>query len=284
MKSKLIKLAACLGIFAFAFNVNAEVTDSTTITIKDGNNSSNAAATVGTVEAPVYEVAVIWNDLTFNWVYDEEENSFGWAPVPICYGIEATEQNVQDALQRGEEVYTDIDCSERVYSYSAAASEYYILDHRETTVIGIEDISQNGQIVPSIAWAADDKYSDVKANFSYVGEGCVLIPTAAALDYAKEYGAVIYSDNACQTVSTATEFAANSMYTVAKKMVDLTNGEIPDSGRNSAAGSSGVDGLSFHLKGFARNQYFVHLGLEGGDVTPTAGDKIGTITVSIRAK
>ena len=96
MKKKLFKILTGLCIFAFAITVNAEVQDSATInSTETGKNLTDATVTVGTVEAPVYEVAVIWNDLTFNWVYDSETNDFGWKPVPICYNIGATEENVK---------------------------------------------------------------------------------------------------------------------------------------------------------------------------------------------
>lgn len=285
MKNKLFKLIAGLGVFAFAFTVNAEVTDSTTINVAEGQTSSNATATVGTVETPVYEVVVIWNDLTFNWVYDSETNDFGWAPVPICYGIDPTEENVQDALDRGEKVFTDRACESRTYNYNSETAEYYILDERKSTSIGIEDISQNGQIIPSISWKADTKYADVNANFTYTGEGCTLIPTEAAFNYVKSEGKTLYNSNTCETTVNSEGFIKNSYYVIANTTLPLASGEdIPDTGRQSAAGTMGVDGITFPLKDFTRNQYYVQLALDGGETTPTTGDTIGTITVSIKTK
>lgn len=285
MKNKLIKIMTGLGVFALALTVNAQETDSTTInSTVAGSNSSNATVTVGTVEAPVYEVAVIWNDLTFNWVYDSETNDFGWKPVPICYNIDATEENVQGVLDSGSKVFTNDTCTERAYSYSSEATAYYVLDERTTTTIGIEDMSQNGQIVPSIEWNADEKYEDVTANFSYTGEGCVVLPSEAAFNYAKELGKQLYNGNTCETTVNSEGFIQNNYYVMANTTLPLTGKEIPDNGRQSAAGSMGVDGISFPPTEFTRNHYYVHLALEGGSTTPTTGDAIGTITVSIRAK
>lgn len=285
MKNKLIKIMTGLGVFALALTVNAQETDSTTINwTVAGSNSSNATVTVGTVEAPVYEVAVIWNDLTFNWVYDSETNDFEWKPVPICYNIDATEENVQGVLDSGSKVFTNDTCTERAYSYSSEATAYYVLDERTTTTIGIEDMSENGQIVPSIEWNADEKYEDVTANFSYTGEGCVVLPSEAAFNYAKELGKELYNGNTCETTVNSEGFIQNHYYVMANTTLPLTGTEIPDNGRQSAAGSMGVDGISFPSTEFPRTHYYVHLTLEGGSTTPTTGDAIGTITVSIRAK
>ena len=286
MKSKLFKLISGLGVFAFALSVNAQVTDTTTIDFSgSGQTSSNATATVGVVETPVYEVAVIWNDLTFDWVYDEETNEFGWAPAPVCYGIDSSEENVQSVLASGGKVFSNDACSNIVNSYSTDVTQYYVLEERESTVIGIEDDSKNGQIVPSISWEADEKYADVTAHFSYTGEGCVLLPTEAAFNYAKESGHKIYNENTCETEANADTFTTDSYYVNAVTRFDLpSTGELPDNGRNSGAGSAGVDGVTLPPIGFNKNYYFVHLALEGGETTPEEGDTIGTITVSIRVK
>lgn len=285
MKKKLFKILTGLCIFAFAITVNAEVQDSATInSTETDKNFTDATVTVGTVEAPVYEVAVIWNDLTFNWVYDSETNDFGWKPVPICYNIGAAEENVKDALDNGKKVFTNNTCTERAYSYNSDATEYYVLEDRTTTTIGIEDMSQNGQIVPSIEWNADEKYEDVTANFSYTGEGCVVLPSEAAFNYAKELGKQLYNGATCETTVNSEGFIQNNYYVMANTTLPLTGKEIPDNGRQSAAGSMGVDGISFPPTEFPRTHYYVHLALEGGSTTPTTGDAIGTITVSIRAK
>lgn len=285
MKKKLFKILTGLCIFAFAITVNAEVQDSTTInSTETDKNFTDATVTVGTVEAPVYEVAVIWNDLTFNWVYDSETNDFGWKPVPICYNIGAAEENVKDALDNGKKVFTNNTCTERASSYNSDATEYYVLEDRTTTTIGIEDISENGQIVPSIEWNADEKYKDVTANFTYTGEGCVLVPSEAAFNYVKEQGQPLYNGDTCETSINAEGFINDMYYVKSITSMPLTGNEIPDNGRQSGAGSMGVDGITFPPVGFTRNYYFVHLALEGGSTIPTTGDAIGTITVSIRAK
>lgn len=286
MKSKLFKLISGLGVFAFALSVNAEVTDTTTIDLTgEGQTSSNAVATVGTVETPVYEVAVIWNDLTFDWVYDEEKEEFGWAPTTVCSGIGFDEEYIESAIARGEELFVNDTCSERIYEYNPDARGYYVLSERKTATIGIEDMSQKGQIIPSISWEADEKYADVDADFSYTGEGCVLLPTDAAFNYAKENGHKIYNENTCETEASVDVFATDSYYVNAVTSFDLpSTGELPDNGRISGAGTAGVDGVTLPPIGFNKNYYFVHLALEGGETTPEEGDTIGTITVSISVK
>lgn len=286
MKEKIFKILTVVSLFGLALSVNA--TDSATLdSVETGSNSTNADAVVGTVETPVYTVAVIWNDLTFDWVYDEDTNEFGWAPAPHCNQISSERENVEGAINSGKAVYKDNTCSERVYSYSDEVTQYFESIHPEAIGIGIEDLSENGQIVPSIKWTSSEKYNDVTAKFTYKGKTCIALETEEVFNVAKE-NTTIYSDSNCSTVTEATAFETGKYYALTTKDFDLETEEIPDAGRTSVMGGDCINGICFdqNINGELDplSQYLLGFKLEGGTTVPTAGDVIGTLTVSIRAK
>ena len=279
MKSKFFKVVAGLGVFAFALSVSA--LDSAVLdSIVDGSNTTDAEATVGSVDTPVYTVAVIWNDLTFDWAFNEDDGTYGWKPSSLCYNLsDSGENGVNNAFSEGLEVFKNDTCTEQASGYDSSINEYYYAADREYATIGIEDISEYAQIVPSIEWKANSKYEDVEAEFWYKAKTCNAVETQGVFDLAKEYG--IYSDENCENAVSPTTFESGKYYTYAFKNTELTTVEIPDNGRTSAMGGGYSDGLAFGPFG---NQYQVSFKLKGGNTTPVSGDAIGTITVSIRAK
>lgn len=282
MKKKLFSVIAGLCMFSFMLTANAEEVPSASIdSVESGSNSTNAAVTVGNVEAPVYGVAVIWNDLTFDWVYDADADEYGWKPADMCSPLSTAKEDVEEALAMGAKVYSDNTCSNRVYEYSGSSiAEYYYLVEREEAYIGIEDLSENAQIVPSVSWTATQQYGDVNANFQYYGKTCISITSQDVFSAATSY----YSDADCTSKTTASTYVGGQYYTYAYKKTALTGEEIPDNARMNAAGTGITGGMLFPAEGYLDNQYRVLFTLEGGNNVPTKGETIGTITVSIRAK
>ena len=288
MKKNLFKVLFGLCIFAFGLNVNAEVSNSE-LDMENGVGSDTQTVTVGEVERPVYNVNFYWNDLTFDWVYDDETKEFGWAPASLCDGKylgSYIKDNYAEELADGK-VYSDNTCSTLVYSSNVEdEAEYYVRYDRDAVYINIEDFSTNGQIVPTVEWKSNVDYDYVEARFTHTEDTCVLIPSKEVFDVALKYA--VYSDNTCTVKSNSTTFTADTYYALVEREKVIAGGELPDTARRSAAGSvDEIEGFTFVDHAFARNNY--HLGLNLVNKTaptkaPTAGSAIGTITISVRAK
>lgn len=274
MKSKLFKAVFGIGLFALALNVNANTINSVT----EGSNTTNATVTVGEVEAPVYEVEVSWDDLTFDWTYNSETNKFGWTPSKVCVPVDTSDFDIY------EEFYTDSTCSTEVTEY-IGGTDYYRLESRKSASISIQDYSENGQIVPSIKWNSSSKYEDVVGNFKYYGETCAVIESEETFEHLKDRN--LYTDSTCSTkVSTTPIFEAGKYYVLTEREgLNLTSEELPDAARTGGAGDcfGGDEGMFCSSDDWA-GIYKLSFNLEGGTTNPTSGDEIGTITVSIRAK
>ena len=155
MKNKLIK-----GLFGFGLillmttGVNAQGITS----IEEGNNSASSEVMIGNVEVPVYEAEIIWQDLTFDWAYNEVTKEFEWRKPKVCSQYYSKEE-VETALQKGEKVYSDNTCENRTWSYEEGDEKtYYYIYETNKSVIGIEDMSQKGEIVPTVTWKSSEKY------------------------------------------------------------------------------------------------------------------------------
>lgn len=286
MKSKLFKAVFGISLFALALNVNANTINSVT----DGSNTTDATVTVGEVEVPVYEVNVLWDNLTFDWKYDIETEKFGWKPADVC-------EEVPDYLIEEAVLYADNNCQTKPTEINVGET-YYRLVPRESVSISIEDYSSNGSVVPSINWNASNDYQDVVGKFQYRGEKtCVVIEDQDMFDAAIYFPTVtgesrFFSDSNCSSrlEENPTKFEENKYYVYVYPFETVTGGELPESAevfeRNYEfneynmfvwMGDIGGERLPKTVKG-------VKFKLEGGTTTPTAGDEIGTITVSIRAK
>lgn len=290
MKRKLL-LGILSMVMLLPFIVKADEVDILD-SVEQNQNSANASVTVGDVAIPTYEVVIIWTDLTFDWVYNSHTKDFEWAPASICSQLGSSKEEVEQELSKGTKIYTDESCTTTTTTYVEDTNHYYMME-RETAAIGIEDMSQNGQIVPSITWNSSEKYSDVTAKISYYGEDCVGLYSNIALDYAWERYGKVATDATCKNpVYEKPDFGTTIYYTYAYTLMDLTTEEIPDNGRASGAGFGVPNGHTINGEknfiGFApegnypRNQYRVSFNLVGGETTPTAGDIIGTITIKIR--
>lgn len=288
MKKNLFKVLFGVLVFFVGVNVHAEVSNSKE-NMENGVGSDTQTVTVGEVAAPVYNVNFYWNDLTFDWVYDEEAEEFGWAPASLCEGFVTgsyVKENFAEQLADGK-IYSDDTCSTRVYESNIEdENEYYVLYERDAAYINIEDYSTNGQIVPTVEWKANADYDYVEAEFAYFNETCVLVPNEKVYNVATKYG--IYSNSTCSTKAVDNGFEENKYYTLVEGNAVVTGGEIPDSARRSAAGGiDEVDGYIFVNHAYAKNNYSLRLNLKNKTtptITPTAGSAIGTITISVRAK
>ena len=294
MKKNLFKVLFGVLVFFVGVNVHAVKTPESggEIVTDPLNGGTTGSVVVGEVATPVYEVNIFWEDLTFDWTYDYDTNSFGWKPASLCerdYEMVGYEAEFDEKLASGE-IYTDATCSTVTHERTEEAI-YYAVRERDYVYMGIEDFSQNGQIVPSISWNAESNYSYTIANFEVRDEKCIAVARVDVYNAAKEYGTGLYADATCSTKATDTGYETGKYYAVARTGYSkLNTTEIPDSVRESGAGSGAYIedlGLQIGKPAFAENQYAVrfNLGITAQpETTPTAGNKIGTITVSFRAK
>lgn len=281
MKKSLLKLLVGIFVFAIGITVNAEGTTSIP-NLENGEGSTNGTVSVGSVETPIYNVNIYWSDLSFDWTYDSDSADYSWTPSKICSPYEA-----DNVSATGKNIYSDKNCTEIANNVGEeSGTPKYYLDSRDSVFFNIEDSSEHGQIVPSVKWNAASNYSYVDAKFTVYEDFCVAVPNENVYDVAVNYG--IYSDSTCATETTPSGYVENKYYTFARKPVVLTTEELPDSVRVSAAGdSTKIDGLTFVKRDYIRNNYrvdFVLVNKSTPTATPTAGDQIGTITVSVRAK
>ena len=274
MKKKLLFSILCL-VLLLPIGVKAEGAQSQT-------------ATVGNVDVPTYSISMSWGDLTFDWVYDSDSNSFGWKPGDHCVHNFVYSQEELDKYK--DRVYTDADCSKPVTEeFNAEIGSYWVLLEREEADIVIIDGSTNGKIVPSIVWEPEEKYNETNAEFKYIAQSCELINSQKVFDLAKEKA--IYSDANCTSqLETVHEYETGKYYTYAYKKNNLTTEEIPESGRTKISRNNMpeeepcADGLCFYPYHESDDErYFVSLKLVDGSTTPTPEDTIGTITVKIKA-
>jgi len=308
MKNKIFMglFVGLFGIFLFfvTANVNAEEWSSDAIyELPGGTTSSSAEAIIGEIEAPVYNVFIIWQDLTFDWAYDEKTQEFGWRKPAICMEYTQDANEAQHALDLGMELYQDSTCESRIYTTETTPGEnpstdlvsYYFWYETNKSTIGIEDFTENGQIVPSVSWNASEKYSHVNATLEYskIDSVCQAINSQDMLTSAIEEGVTLYSDSNCSNISeTIQDEYVDNMYHV---FIDIdtvveVNGEIPDDARHSAMG--GYTGeYRFTESAFypvRKDHYYIQLSLENDPekeaTTPVAGDVLGTVTVTIRAR
>ena len=283
MKKKLFKVLFGMCLFMIGFNVNAEVSNSQE-NMADGVGSDTQTVTVGEVETPVYNVNFYWTGLTFDWVYNDETQEFGWAPAQYC----DVHYDENGDLAGDRMVFNDENCEEEL-GYASNLQDVdgkYYLVRPESVYINIEDYSTYGQIVPTVEWKSNADYDYVEARFTHTEETCVLIPSKEVFDVALKYG--VYSDNTCAVEANSSTFEADTYYALVEREKVITGGELPDTARRSAAGSiDEIEGFTFVDHAFIRNNYYLGLNLVNKTAptkTPTAGTAIGTITISVRAK
>lgn len=291
MKKKLFKILFGLCVFMIGTTVNAE-TVSGYEDMSNGVGEDSQNVVIGSVEKPVYNVSIYWSDLTFDWVYDETTEGFGWAPAKVCNPwSNLSEDEYNTMIANGTQLFTDNACSTGATGYSEDAV-YFALEEREYVFFNIEDYSLYGQIVPSIEWNAESSYSYVDAVFMARPELCIAVDKEEYYDAALEYGKGLYSDSSCTIVAEDEGYETDKYFTIVRNdgdtYTELTTVELPDSIRISASGAYElVDNYFFESSEFPENNYYIAFILENNSAptsTPSAGDKVGTITISFKAK
>ena len=163
----------------------------------------------------------------------------------------------------------------------------YKKEEKGTFVIHMDDVKQS-------LWYVKEntvKRCVAEGLRKFRDEKCIAVAREDVYNAAKEYGTGLYADATCSTKATDTGYETGKYYAVARTGYSkLNTTEIPDSVRESGAGYGAYIedlGLQIGKPAFAENQYYVrfNLGITAQpETTPTAGNKIGTITVSFRAK
>lgn len=290
-----------LGVLSFGlllpFGVNAEEEngyDSKIDSVEEEKNSANASVKVGEVEVPVYDVNINWDSLKYNWKYNYKTNKYEWAveTTKMCE-ISSYDVPSEDEWENYKyNLYTDSTCDtwasqDLTYEEFITNSEnyYYYSGDYENSHIHIDDYSTGGRIIPSIKWKSEENYDFVQGNFKYfVYEQICGLIDEEEFENLKEYGDVIYTDSNCTT-----KFEYNNenqdteeLYalTYEEKFVNLETDKIDDNARHyftgDVTGPHYANGAYYELKLDLTNE-------ETPTNTPTAGDTIGTITVTIKA-
>lgn len=282
-----------LGLMLSVVSVQAETIDS----VANDSNSVDNQVVVGDVATPNYMVDIYWEDLSFDWVYNYETNNFDWEPSKVCSEIFDSSENIEQYILSGDmDVYTNDSCTELASEYDSGINEYYYLEERTFVPIYISDFSENGQIVPSVEWQSETKYSYVNGKFRYIGFSCVAVDEEV-FEEVYEYGyyddMYVYSDSNCTEriqVDSTTSYE-EGMYSVAIVENELLTSSLPANARIPGMGGPGFDFDSNYLSnGYTGRggMYDLSLNLENDPdkevVTPTAGDTIGAITITINAK
>lgn len=284
MKKKLFKVLFGFCIFAIGLTVNAE-TSTDLPELPDGEGSTTGTVTVGDVSTPIYNVNIYWDDLTFDWAYDDTVGDYAWKPSNVCREFMSYGENTN----LGAILYDDSTCSNPVGNYEGGehdGTDKYYKVSRDVVFFSIEDYSENGQVIPSVKWNSAENYEYVNAEFTIDDEACVLIPNENVYGTAVNYG--VYSDNSCTNKVETAPFEENKYYALVANRRVLESEELPDSARRSAAGSAEtVEGYQFIVNAYTRNHYYLQIDLVNDEIPselPQAGDQIGTITISIKAK
>lgn len=144
----------------------------------------------------------------------------------------------------------------------------------------ISDLSTGGEIVPSVKWTSEEDYDYVEGLFRYekVIEECKLIENKNDFDLLIDNSKSVYTNATCTNETYDLEFKEGFYAIVSRtEIADLTTSKIPEDGRVWGSSDSGRNGPgSYHLKLYLKNK-------TQPTETPKAGEKIGTITITIEA-
>lgn len=272
-----------MGIFGLMLllpmGVNASAAKAEIEVLYDITDSMTADATVGEVDVPVYSVEIIWRNFRFEWKYDKELNSYGWKAAEICQPLYITSSESFDEYSAYRIIYTDSACMTETTSYDENIPAYYYklssqLEDNKRAHIAIRDNTENGSITPSLTWNATENYGYVEGKFSYFLTRENVCKPATKEEF-ESFGNV-YSDNECKTerIDADTVEYEEGKYFVVTSVNDytlLTTPTVPAAAR---------------VEYTNRAEYQLTLHLENKEQpikTPTTGEKIGTVTISISA-
>lgn len=272
-----------LGLMLSVVGVQAETVNN----IENIGDSASNDVTVGNVETPVYDVDISWDNLSFNWVYNETDEEYEWE-LNFCHKLSENEKSLITEENYPEyigNIYTDNKCSSdnNLYtleiSYEEAVNNfdnyYYfdqLYDKKEFSKISIIDNSKNVKITPQIEWESSENYEWTIGKYGIPAgiSSCSEI-FSGYLDRFINLGETIYTDSSCmEEVEDKNEISKNKQYYYVSSddfFFVYDESEISE----------------YLTK--KNNIFDVYFTLEVDETkeikTPKIGDTIGTITITI---
>ena len=164
MKKSLITGAAALAL--------ATVPTFSVFAVGVGNATQDV--TVGEVDETVYSVDINWGDMTFDWKYNKNANSFSFMPQLSCNTVAVFPDGAEwlESVQDLEQLYSDKLCTE-LYSGDIEENATYYYDAGLENVavkpeswIYVRDESSNGKTNFSYSFTAEDDYDWVSGGFA----------------------------------------------------------------------------------------------------------------------
>ena len=158
------------------------------------------------------------------------------------------------------------------YEWSATQTNDETLSAVYENVILIMDYSTGGEIIPSVKWNSNIKYQYVEGEFYYYKDILTCESISEEEFYQnKKYKHVLYTDSECanRLDSSVNEYQEGIYMKSGSKK--LTTEEIPEKAK---------------IKFDDDNYYLLILTLNNktkSTETPTAGDTVGTVTITIKA-
>ena len=283
------KLLSYLLVIALVFGmgmsfVNAEGEGNESFT---GSGDAGAEATVGDVDAPVYDVEVNWYNFVFDWKYNETAHEYEWM---VHQTLDCMPYTHDDLVDMGYDFdnlgevtfYTDSSCTVVKENFGNANDTYYMLEGAGAprAFVVIEDMSTNGYIEPSLSWSSEDQYDFTTAAITYSVDVpvCDVVPDYA---YDEVTLAHISSDCTGDEIETANAPEGTVFYAYLNDVQELeyTGGEVPITAKRAASGGVLYNGVHDYY------EFYLELGLDETKTitTPTPGDTIGTLTITITA-
>ena len=283
MKKNLLMGMVGLGAMALCITgVKAETLDLTNVS-ETGQN-----VTVGEVDVPVYSVDITWGDMTFDYKYNEVTRKYGWREQITCEKLEGGNSshfyNSELKLYSDNACEKELDYNNMSYEDVVNSGAYYSVEKDYSAgTIEIIDNSVNGKVQPSISWSSEQNYDFVDANFYYEGTvtRCALLNNLNLFNYLVDNNIPFYTDVKCTLEGNAvlgTFDPDNDKYYYKENgggWVKLEGNVLTE---NTAMSSIGENNLNYRLKLELVNNSSKLL------TTPTKGDRIGTVTITINAK
>lgn len=289
------KLFKYFALVAILFSANIALVNAENANVTEAGDT-DAEVTVGDVEVPVYDVTINWWDFTYDWKYNKETLSYNWVNhASSCEAISSYSDYLDMKQYRDlgtiyydnecSEIYsgntdTDIDIEEYFESNAGnvEAKLYYFF--KSEAHMNIEDESTGGYISPSFTWTPEDDYAYTTGLFKYTRKRPVCGEVSP--EYFNEVkSAYTSSDCTGEKILIAGAPSETVFYAYLNDVqeVEIAGGQIPYEDRMSAAGGA----VLYYPP--MNNYYYVNfdLGVDSTKTvtTPTTGETIGTVTISI---
>ena len=179
MKTKISNLLLLTAMIALPLSVNAEE-------VKPSDFNEEKTVVVGDVDVTVYSVDIEWGDLSYDWKYDKETNSFGFKAPLGCNGYVASSEeaieNFESWVSGGQKMYSDNTCTTLHTGEFEIGNTYY-----QTSKVGgkirVVDNSVNGKIKAKVGFTPASSYDWVIGKFY---AGYTLTPATGLIEYQNE--------------------------------------------------------------------------------------------------